>query len=191
VMILKYFTKISIIIFFIQILLISIITAQDVTKNLYDNIVLDVPQLSALGAVLNNIPNFVTTLKSADPYTFFAPDNIALESTNATPVEIEQMLNHHLISVNFPLNTFPSISYPKSMLVVPPTTVAKGAKAGTAQPIVVGKLPADGVQIRSGWTSANVLVFDQVASNGVIHIVDKGKEVIYPAFFLFCTVILL
>lgn len=178
VMILKFLTKISVIIFFLQILLISIITAQDVTKNLYDNIVADGPQLLALGAVLNTIPKFVTTLKSAGPYTFFAPNNNAFESINATPDEIEQILNHHLIPGKILLNDFPSISYPKSMFVMAPP--ATGAKVGTGQPIVVEKLSAGGMGIRSGWTSANVLVLDQVASNGVIHIVDKSKK-----FYLF------
>ncbi|GES76339.1 fasciclin domain-containing protein [Rhizophagus clarus] len=162
----------SIIIFFIQILLITTIIAQDVKKNLYSNIVSDGPQLLALGAILNNIPKFVATLKSAGPYTFFAPDNNALESISATPDEIEQMLNHHLIPGKFLSNDFPSISYPKSMLMVAPITGAKWAIAGTAQPIVVEKLPAGGMEIMSGWKSANVLALDQVASNGVIHIVD-------------------
>lgn len=185
-MILKFLTKISVIIFFLQTLLISIITAQDVTKNLYDNIVADGPQLLALGAVLNTIPKFVTTLKSVGPYTFFAPSNNAFESINATPDEIEQILNYHLIPGKFLLKDFPSISYPKSMFVMaPPATgakEAKGANVGTGQPIVVEKLPAGGIGIRSGLTSANVLVVDQVASNGVIHIVDKSKE-FYLSFF--------
>ncbi|CAB4482894.1 FAS1 domain-containing protein [Rhizophagus irregularis] len=179
-MILKFLTKISVIIFFLQTLLISIITAQDVTKNLYDNIVADGPQLLALGAVLNTIPKFVTTLKSVGPYTFFAPSNNAFESINATPDEIEQILNYHLIPGKFLLKDFPSISYPKSMFVMaPPATgakEAKGANVGTGQPIVVEKLPAGGIGIKSGLTSANVLVVDQVASNGVIHIVDKILE---------------
>ncbi|RIA82959.1 FAS1 domain-containing protein [Glomus cerebriforme] len=111
------------------------------------------------------MPTFVTILSSAGPYTFFAPNNIAIENLNAaTPDQIELLLYHHLIPGKLLTTNIPTISYPNSMLMVPPSTIG--------EPIVVEKLTADGIKIGSGLTSSSVLVFDQVASNGVIHIVD-------------------
>ena len=114
----------------------------------------------SLGALLNLVPGFTKTITTTGPYTFFAPNNKALESINAGPSEIEIFLNYQLIPGTITSGSFKPISYPKTMLM-DPLNLTQG------QVIVI-----DGTNIRCGWKSASIILADQVASNGVIHIVD-------------------
>src|SRR5436305_14624744 len=108
----KFFS--IILLLFLHILSISTVTAQDASKNIYDNIAKS-PQLFALGVTLNTVPKFIDTISSAGPYTFFAPNNNALETINSTPAEIEQILNLQLVPGKLLSDGFNSISYPKTM----------------------------------------------------------------------------
>jgi len=155
----------SLLLLFFHILSISIVTAQDATKNIYNNIA-NTPQLITLGALLNLVPTFTNTITLPGQYTFFAPNNDALGAINANSTEIQDFLNYQLINGTITSQSFNPKSYPKSMLMDP-------LNPNQGQAIVI-----DGMNIRCGWKSASIVLADQVSSNGVIHIVDGGMKFI-------------
>ena len=104
----------------------------------------------------------VETLSGEGPFTVFAPTDAAFAALPEGTVEslLKPENKDQLIAI---------LTYH----VVPAKVMAKGVKAGEA-PTVNGKTATVGIS-DSGVTieGANVVATDVVASNGVIHIIDK------------------
>merc|ERR1712203_645443 len=134
------------------------------TKNIAE-LAIATPQLSTLLAAVK-AAGLVDTLAGAGPFTVFAPTNDAfakvpqdaLTALLADKEDLTAVLLRHVV---------PGAIKAKD---VPLGSTTLGTAGG--EEIVVTNAPS-GVSIKSSAGSANVIIFDVLASNGVVHAVDS------------------
>merc|ERR1712092_43006 len=133
------------------------------TKNIAE-LAIATPQLSTLLAAVK-AAGLVDTLSGAGPFTVFAPTNDAfakvpqdaLSALLADKDALTAVLLRHVV---------PSAIKAKD---VPMGSTTLGTAGGEEIVVTNG---AGGVSIESSAGSANVIIFDVLASNGVVHAVD-------------------
>ena len=131
-------------------------------KDIIDNAVKSKDHTTLVAAV--KAAGLVETLKSAGPFTVFAPVNDAFENLPAGTVEtllkpenkdmLVKVLTYHVVSGNMDYDA-----------------ISKAIKAGKLTAMMNGK---HNIQLKDeNGNVLNVTTYDVYQSNGVIHVIDK------------------
>ncbi len=129
------------------------------------------PVLSSLVTTLSSnpggdMPTLVDTLKTAGPFTVFAPTNDAFTAASGvvatlTPAQVRTVLLYHVL---------PSFATSGDVSKATAATNLATAAAGKNLNVVPGAPP----KIKDSTdTNANLAVTDIVTKNGIVHVVDK------------------
>jgi uncharacterized surface protein with fasciclin (FAS1) repeats len=144
------------------------------SKDIIDNAVNSADHTTLVTAV--KAATLVDTLKSAGPFTVFAPTNDAFENLPAGTVEtllkpenkgqLSKILTYHVISGKFIAEDVIK-------------AIQQGGGKAELKTVAGGKLIAELngprnviLKDESGGT-ANIITYDVIQSNGVIHVIDK------------------
>lgn len=129
------------------------------------------PALSSLVTTLSgnpggDMPSLVDTLKTAGPFTVFAPTNDAFTAASGvvaglTPAQVRTVLLYHVLP-----------TFATSGDVSKATAATNLATAATGKSL--GVVPGSPPKIKdSTATNANLAATDIVTTNGMVHVVDK------------------
>jgi transforming growth factor-beta-induced protein len=137
--------------------------------NVLQTVLIDPERFGTLAGAVT--PTFIQTLQGAGPLTLFAPLSSAFTAAQSvinglSPAQFESVLRHHVL--------------PQQLLssgIPPGAPVA--TLSGQTITITAGTPPALASIDDASATNANVTVVDLIATNGVVHAVDK---LLLPSF---------
>jgi uncharacterized surface protein with fasciclin (FAS1) repeats len=122
-------------------------------------------RFAALQAAIGPSPALANLLNGAGPVTLFAPTDLAFQAAapvlaTLTPEQIDTAVRYHIVEASLPSA---SISFG-----TPVTTLS-----GQTFTINTGTGPALALITDTTTTAARVTAVDIIASNGVVHVIDK------------------
>jgi uncharacterized surface protein with fasciclin (FAS1) repeats len=128
-------------------------------------------RFSALQAAIGPSPALANLLNGAGPVTLFAPIDLAFEAAapalaTLTPEQIDTAVRYHIVEASLPSA---SISFGSPVTTLSGQTFTINAGTGAALALIIDTTA----------TAARVTAVDIVASNGVLHVIDK---VLIPSF---------
>ncbi|MFI5172886.1 MAG: fasciclin domain-containing protein [Chitinophagales bacterium] len=143
-------------------------------KDIIDNAVNSADHTTLVAAV--KAGGLVETLKSAGPFTVFAPVNDAFENLPAGTVEtllkaenkdmLVKVLTYHVVSGSYDFDAISKL-------------IKEGKGSATLSTVSGGKLTAmmngkHNIQLKDeGGNIINITTYDVYQSNGVIHVIDR------------------